>query len=111
MTLMFAPKVPSRQASRQDGTGLPSSIAAQELGRERPGDRPAEPQGLGVQKLDRLPYGGVGALQTGREIADYGLVDGELAIGAEFDDQRAKQMIVGRRQLHNRHRAQPRAEV
>jgi len=102
MTLMFPPRAASRCR-----TAPRSGVTAEQFGCQGPGDGPAEPQGLGIQELDRLPRGGIGTLETGGEIADNGLVDGELPIGAEFDDQGAKQLVVWRLQLDGRHRTQP----
>src|ERR1700727_2341562 len=73
-----------------------SGAAANHLCPDAPGAGPPLPQGFGVKKLARPPYGGIGTLQTGGEIAHHAFVDGKLAIGAELDDQATKQLIVGR---------------
>ena len=52
MTLMFLPSAPSRCEIRLRGSGI-----SQQFGRQRPGDRPAQPQGFGVQQFDRLARG------------------------------------------------------
>ena len=98
----------SAPSRRRNGSG---SGVAQQFGGQRPGHRAAEPQRLGVEQFDGLARGGIGALDPVGEIAHHGLVDGQLAVGAEFDDQGAKQLVVGRQQRHHRHRAQPRAQI
>jgi len=47
MTLMICRLAPS-------GTGWPAIRHFAVIGRQRPGNRPAEPQGFGIQELDSL---------------------------------------------------------
>ena len=70
MTLMFRPQLPSRRErpAREHGKRvdfgqvscrLLEDCVAQQFGRQRPGHRPAQPQRLAVQQLDRLPRRGI----------------------------------------------------
>ena len=104
MTLTFHPRRPSRRQ------GVPSAVTEQ-FGGQGPGDWPAQPQRLCVQQIDRMAGCGIGPLDPGGQIAHDCLVDAQLAVRAEFDDQPAKQEIVGRQQRHHWHRAQPRLEI
>ena len=88
-----------------------ASVAAQQFGGQRPCCRAALAERLAVQTLHRPPGGRRGAFQPAREVADHALVDGELAISAEFDDQGAEQLVVRRLQRDHRNRTQPRAQA
>ncbi len=94
--------------SRRDRAEL---VIAQQFGCQHPRDGPAEPKRLGVQEHDSLARGGVGALDPVGDKADHGFIDDHLTIGAELDDQSAKQLIVGRQQRYRRYRAQARAQI
>ena len=72
------------------------SALSQQFGGQRSGDRAAQPQGLAVQELDRLPRRRVRPLYPGGEIAHHGLIDRQLAVSAEFHNQRAEQLVVRR---------------
>ena len=106
MTLMFPRGCAVKPHGRQPGQASRNSSAASARVTGRP-SRSAS----AVQQFDRLARGGKGPLDPRCEIAHHGLIDAELPVGAEFHDQRAKQLIVGRQQRHHRHGAQPRAQI